>query len=182
MVTSTASDSDTRRYGFRGWHYATADAKLLLDRPIHAICLDTGCTMSLVDWKFLAAHDPEATISKMASLVKVCGIGHDTHLADEYTKIAIFLPGKDRHIARIHQELHLVDNLGLNILLGINILAPEDVSMSPGSKMATIGSCDSIELDLTVQTCSSNMITCCVCMLMPMVIPAHTHMAIPIAD
>ena len=115
--------------------------------------------MSLINRKFLATHDPAVMIHKMASPVKVHRISHNTHLADKYTKITIFLPGKDGHTTKFHQELHLVDNLGPKILLSIDVLTPENVSMAPGSKTATIGSCGNMALDLTVQTCSKNMIT-----------------------
>lgn len=94
IVKSTADDIKGNGYGFRGWHYATVETRL--HKPsehLHAICLDTGCTMSLIDRIFLTNEIPDASIRKMASPISVRGLGTTNHQTNEYVVLKIYIPG-----------------------------------------------------------------------------------------
>ena len=54
VVKSNAVEANSQKeYAFRGWIYATAQASLgSMSNQQFSICLDTGCTMSLVDRGF----------------------------------------------------------------------------------------------------------------------------------
>ena len=51
VVTSSANPATNTEtgYGFRNWHYITAEIKLAPDMPLKAVCLDTGCSVTLID-------------------------------------------------------------------------------------------------------------------------------------
>jgi hypothetical protein len=55
----------------------------------------------------------------------VCGIGANKHNASQYTVLDFFLPAKNGVWAYIKRELHIVDNLEANVLLGMDIVLPE---------------------------------------------------------
>ena len=95
VVSSAAVDSSAKKgYAFRGWRYATAQASLgALDSPLVPVCLDTGCAMSLIDRGFLLEHCPDVKIYTMGTPMEVRGIGSDSHSANQYARIDLFLPG-----------------------------------------------------------------------------------------
>ncbi|KAK2787804.1 hypothetical protein FQN52_007115, partial [Onygenales sp. PD_12] len=106
---------DTRPsfFSFRFWHYATA--KAFVEKPDLAddVCLDSGCTMTLVDRKWLRNQDPNVKIIQ-SKPVTVRGIGKGS-VSSEIVTIPLHLPatlpdGKSI-IARLFIEAHIVDNL-----------------------------------------------------------------------
>ncbi len=67
---------------------------------------------------------PELKVAKMASPLKVRGVGSTKHETDEYVSVTIYFPGqKERKeaLAFITRELHLVDDLRAKMLLGNDI-------------------------------------------------------------
>lgn len=139
--------------GFRGWKYATADVSLCsesceIPSPEKG-CLDTGAGITICDEIFFKRQTQgKVPIRTMATPITVRGIGTDKHPTDQYAIVSLNLPGKDRQgksaIARFRREIHLVKDLKANILLGTDILGPEQFSIDLGRKEATIGSCDVI--------------------------------------
>ena len=101
FIHSNASNISAKGYGFCGWRYATVEASLSQNRPVTSICLDTGCTASLVDRNFLKEHLPTAEVKKMASPMKVRGLGSGSHAAGDYVELELFLPTTDGRTAVI---------------------------------------------------------------------------------
>ncbi len=143
-------------YEFRGWHYATVDAQLTQNEKRNSICLDTECTMTLIDRQFLRKYTPNAEIKRMASPITVCGLGANTHEFTEFMVVDLHLPGKDGRVTVISREAHLVENLKACMLVGMDILAPEAISLNLLEWTAIIGSCDDIKIFLIIITCSSD--------------------------
>ena len=92
----------------------------------------------------------------MASPLPVRGIGISKHETSEYVTVPIYLPGVQdtgpnsgsKALACIRRELHLVDNLRANMLVGNDILGPEEIVINIYQKKATVGSCGmTIEID-----------------------------------
>lgn len=136
VVESTALTTDVGNgFAFRSWNYVRANARLTLDGPGDTICLDSGCGVSLVDKAWLTKQLPEVTISKIALPLPVRGIGISKHETSEYITVPIYLLGvqdtgsksESKALACIRRELHLVDNLRANILVGNDILGPEEI-------------------------------------------------------
>ena len=125
LVRSNATNISAKGYGFQGWRYATVQARLSQDGQVVSICLDTGCTASLIDRGFLNEHIPGAEIKKMASPMKVRGLGSSSHAAGDYVELDLYLPANHSRTAVIRREVHVVDDLKANILIGTDILVPE---------------------------------------------------------
>ncbi len=154
-VKSTATGTTAvDGYGFRGWRYATVDAQLTRDGKKNLICLDTGCTMTLINRQFLKEYAPTSEIKRMASPITVRGLGANTHESNEFAIVDLHLPGKNGRVTVISREAHLVENLKARMLIGMDILAPEAISLNLSGRTAVIGSCDDIEIPLTITTSS----------------------------
>jgi hypothetical protein len=66
-------------YRFRTWHYVTADVRLVRSATLEPVCLDTGCSLSLVDRAWLKKTAPDVEIRTMATPITVRGIGQNKH-------------------------------------------------------------------------------------------------------
>ena len=136
---------------FQGWTYANAAVTLvprvlpLKTNPSATACLDTGCGVTLVDKDWLLRQLPHQKIKEMSIPLKIRGIGTSKHESAQFAEVALFLPGESnkgqRVYASIRCELHLVEGLRANILIGNNILAPESFVLNVGLGHALVGSC-----------------------------------------
>lgn len=79
-------------------------------------CLDTGCSLPLLDRGWLKKTSPEAEIRTMATPITVRGIGENRNDAEQYVILPMFFTGKilgtqDVATAEFTREVHLVDDL-----------------------------------------------------------------------
>ena len=147
IIESVARTDDVGTgHAFRNYHYAMAMAKLAQKCVLENICLDTGCSVSLIDRAWLKECLPEATIRKMASPITVRGLGSAKHQTDEYVILPIYFPGKSKDGTDITaktapREIHLVDELKAKMLVGMDIMKPEGIDILTSRSSASISSC-----------------------------------------
>ena len=89
-------------------------------------CLDTSCGVTLVDRCWLTQRLPNQKISKMAVPLKGREIGSAKHNSDEFVSVPLYFLGRDKSkqlvYVQIDRELHLVDSLRANMLIGNDII------------------------------------------------------------
>ena len=117
---------------------------------VHNMCLDTGCTMTLIDRDFLNKVAPEAIIKKLTFPVSIRNIGPGKHSLVNYTTINLYLPRNNQHTAAITRKVHVVDRPKAQMLIGMDILVRESITIDTGNKQATIGSCNDIVIPFEV--------------------------------
>ncbi|KAI0996230.1 hypothetical protein K3495_g11949, partial [Podosphaera aphanis] len=127
IVTSTAARSNAPPgHAFQGRRYAQLLISIASPHNEQAnVCLDTGCAMSLIDRTFLRCQHPTAKIQQMEKPVKVRGLGSSLHDASTFTEIDFYVRGKDNVIAHFKREIHIVEKLTANALIGMDIAVPE---------------------------------------------------------
>ena len=136
---------------FRGWSYATTsitiDPAILpaISNPDTLVCLDTGSGVSLVNKAWLAKKYPSQKINTMPVPLKVRGIGASRHESGEFALTAFYTPGLDREGSEVYAcvqcELHLVNSLKANMLIGNNVLCTEGFTINLANASAHILSC-----------------------------------------
>ena len=89
---------------------------------------------------------PDAKIRTMAQPLRVKGIAGNSHSAAEYAIVQLQIPGKDSETgaaceAVITQEFHLVDGLKAHMLIGTNIIVPEQCTIDLAKLSIAIGTC-----------------------------------------
>ena len=131
FITSSApAPKQPKGYGFRGWRYASCRVALTKTGKLQSACIDSGCTISLIDRKFLKANAPDAKIMKMNSLMTVKGLGSVIHQADKFVIIDLYLPTFSNKVAHMSREFHLVDDLKVNMIIGIDIMVIEGMILN----------------------------------------------------
>ena len=178
--TDSASDIGTG-YGFRGWTYAKAEVTLSPTGQPETGCLDTGAGVTLSDRDFYKRQNPNGTIRTMATPLKVRGLGTHRHESSEYAICDIHLKGeKDGKpvTSVLRREVHLVDNLKANMLIGNDVIGSEGIVIDPVKKQAFITSTGAT-IPVEVRSPKNN-IQRPVHIRKTTVIPPHTEVAVPI--
>ncbi|RDL33672.1 uncharacterized protein BP5553_08040 [Venustampulla echinocandica] len=150
VVTSTAPPSLAEPgYAFRGRRYAQVMLKLgSPHNDPESACLDTGCGMSLIDRGFLRKYAPTAVIQTMPTPMTVRGIGDRQHNANQFTIIDFYLPTSTHIVAHFHREIHIVDDLDANVLLGLDIAVPEGWNIDLDAQVVTLPHCSGVKLPI----------------------------------
>ena len=108
--------------------------------------LDSGCGVSLADRTWLQSNLPDLKVLKMASSLKVRGVGANKYETDKFVVMSVYFPCKaqdgNKVLAYIRREFHLVDDLRTQILIGNDVIGPEKIVIDVGNKTATFGNCD----------------------------------------
>lgn len=133
-------------YGFRNWHYIITGVKLRHDSSVKQVCLNTGCSLILVDRAWLFQQTLNTAIRRMALLFTVRGIGTDKHATADYAILNIIIPGLDHENkpveAVITRKAYIVKGLKAKMLIGVNVMGPKKINISMTKKTAYLGFCN----------------------------------------
>ena len=154
IIKSTAAPEAEPGFGFRNWRYMEVNIMLQPKGSVEQVCLDTGCTMSLVDREFLNKLLPNIVIQKLSTSITVRGIGSATHPCDEFVSLDIYMPGMIKgkpHLAHIKRDFHIVVHLKAKMLLGMDLIRPEMIDTNIKRRVTTIGSCQGLEVPLYIK-------------------------------
>lgn len=81
----------------------------------------------------------------MSTILKVRRIGASKYEFAQFAELSLFLPGENDKGQKVYTsfkcELHLVEGLRANMLIGKDILAPENFLLNIGLGYAVVGSC-----------------------------------------
>lgn len=181
--TKNASKDTGTGYGFRNWHYVTAGVKLHHDSPVEQVCLDTGCSLTLVDRAWLLQQAPNTQIRQMASPLTVRGIGTDKHATADYAILDLVIPGTDQAgkpvEAVLTREAHIVEGLKAKMLVGVDVMGPEEIDIFMAKKTAHLGSCG-VDVPIQVRPHTRNPVSRVVHVKSTVSIPPYSTAAIPI--
>lgn len=155
IIQSTRTAENKPGYRFSPWRYVSAQVFLLFNKenPL-IICLDTGCSMTIIDDAFATEL---GLIRRKTEPIPVKGIAAAL-ISTEYVVFDVFFPGYNpRKIeapsvtGKITIEAHIVPRLESKLLVGIDVLAPEGITMDLTRRVATITSCDNMEFPITLK-------------------------------
>jgi hypothetical protein len=131
-------------YRFRTYHFVTAEIRFSPDTNETQVCLDTGCSVTLIDRLGLESVLPDIEIRTIATPISVSGSGLNKQMSASYVILPIYFAGTKKGkpaIAKFTREAHLVDDQRAKMLIGTDIILPEKIDIMISSKSAIIGSC-----------------------------------------
>ena len=114
--------------------------------------------MTLIDRQFLREQVSDMIIHCMLLFISVQELEVIIHQSAQYAKMNIYLSERSDCTAVVSQEIHIVKNLKAKLLISMNILVSEDIIMNLLRKFTIIGSCDNIEILLTIITKLTNQV------------------------
>ena len=170
--------------GYRGWNYAKVEVALSADAKPESACMDTGSGVTLADRQFFHRQNPNVPIRTMATPLTVRGISSDQHQTADYAIVPMYFLGqKDGKTVKgmIRREVHLIDNLKANMLIGNDVTGPEKWNMDYIQNQAVIGSCGvTIPLDIRRRSVTGQPVHKPVHIKKSVVVPPQAEMTIPI--
>ena len=171
------------RHLLRLYYYLRAKVKLSPRAIAELVCWDTGCSVTLIDRSFLQAQLPKHEILRKAAPLAVRGIGSNHHSTVEYINLSIYVPGTHddgRPVeALLRHQAFVVDNLKAKMLIGMDVLASEDVNLVLSTRAGYIGSCHT-KFELIIAPPPRPFVRQDVVLEKSVSIPARSHMVIPI--
>lgn len=134
--------------------------------------------MSIIDRKFLLQQLPKATIQRIASPITVKGVGQGNHRCNEYVRLDIHL--QRIPIALIQRDVHVVEGMKAKILIGMDIIGPEKITLDIPRQIAVVSSCRGAKIPIAVIPRSEQRIARSIKSSDDITIPPYAHATIPI--
>ena len=109
----------------------------------------------MIGRSFLRNTLPNHPIQRMTTAIPVRGIDGNVVKSDEFITTKIAFEGVDSkgHPVKgvVTAELHVIDDFGANLLVGNDVLVPEDMAVDLGRRRLVIGSCEGLEVPIRVE-------------------------------
>jgi len=170
-------------FAFRGFRFTEVRIRAAPEAKDHWICADSGCGMSVADEGWFRQTFPEAHIATMPTPVRISGIGSDAHVSNLYSVVPVYvLARRDSKdvLVILEVEVHLVQGLKCHMLVGVDMLAPYQISLDFETSKMNIGSCNA-SADLRTKSLSSPIHHRKVKVTKRIVVPPYSRRAIPVA-
>ena len=91
IIKSKTLVSMTKKFEFRIWNYATVKAQISQWESVHNMCINSECTMSLINQKFLMENVSNVIIKKVNTSLTVRDISSVSHNAEEFVLLSIYI-------------------------------------------------------------------------------------------
>ena len=152
VIESTAPSTIGNGLGFRSYHFAMIWIMVDLLKPIEAVA-DTGCAVSLIDEDYFRKILPDENVIKMAAPINVKDIENAHKKCDTYVLLALYLDGESKGVpARgyFRREVHVIKNLKCKLLLEMDILEAEQVTINLTNKTMVIPTCKDLVVPIRI--------------------------------
>ena len=106
-----------------------AALNLLLEQKSEINYLNFGCAVNLIDRIFLTKAYSKLSIKTITSPITIREIGSNKHETSEYVITPLYFPDEDATTILTSREIHIVDNLKINLLIDINIMISEKIDI-----------------------------------------------------
>lgn len=123
------------------------------------VCIDTECTMSLIDRKWLLQQQSTIAIHTFVSLILIQEISDKIHSSFNYVELFLYIIDfneQDSAIAQIDRVFHLVDELRVKMLVDMNIVESKDDIIDLSSRKFRLVCKISVDLNVTSTTSRVN--------------------------
>ena len=134
-------------YKFWEWKYVHVFATLSLIIESKHVCFDTNVNIIFVDREFFKRQTSNISIRTMMISIFVRDFDTTQHWFNDYVIIFIYFSNKKNEIVvktMITREIHLIDNLKINILIENDFMKSKKIDINMTKKIAHIDNCDVI--------------------------------------
>ena len=181
----TPNQIKTPGYGFKRWKYVTI--KVFWESGFNAklteMCLDNGCSVTLMDKSYFQKQIPFAEIKKMSSPIPVRGMGNKIIRKDENATVKMFVIGTNQGKpakASFFIENHLINEMKANLLIKTNIFKPQRTNINYDNDIVIFGSCQNFKTTIDVRIKISFNVKRTIKTKSAVVIPPFTIIQVPV--
>ena len=91
-----------------------------------------------------------AIIHKMNTLITIIRVGKTRHNTSKYILLNLYFPTINRWLAYIRCEFHIIENLRVYTLIGIDIIMPEYVHLDFDRSIITVVACENAKFNILI--------------------------------
>ncbi|KAI0992393.1 hypothetical protein K3495_g15792 [Podosphaera aphanis] len=88
----------------------------------------------------------------MRKQIKIKGVGGELHDASEFVVLDFYLKSTDNVMAHFQREIHIVNGLAANALLGIDIAEPEGWLIDLDAQLLTLPKCHGLKIPISTKS------------------------------
>jgi hypothetical protein len=150
-------------FEFRDWTYVKIMISFLIKDNEALICLDTDCSVTLTNRDFIKTHEAHYIIRRMSILLNVRELKTNKHEISKYIIAIIYFSeffSKDEKFMRemIRREVHLMNNLKINMFIENDILDSEEIFINDVNSKIIIASCQEMIISIEIRILTKNII------------------------
>ena len=134
---------------FRECHYAVIKIKSSINlEMLIDVCLNTDCFMTIANRKIVQQYFSNSTIKQLSSFISMRNIDNIMHHIFDYVVLTLYLDDqlvdKIATIDKFQIEIHLIDDLKINILIDNDILTTQQVKLNLAQQIVQLNSCQNL--------------------------------------
>ena len=131
---------------FRECHYAVIKIKSSINfEMLIDVCLNIDCFMTITDRKILQQHFSNSVIKQLSSSISMRNIDNIMHHIFDYAVLTLYhddqLIDKIDVIDKFQIEIHLIDDLKINILIDNDVLIAQQIKLNLAQQIVQLDSC-----------------------------------------
>lgn len=184
-VKSTAPPPQLGLQGIHNWYYLKLSVKARRDGPLLEITPDTCAAYTLADRSFVENNFPDAVWAPLEKPVSTTGVGKDRVVSRELAYITLYIPSQrptgEWVFALWKVRVFVLDKLSPNILLGMDMLAPQEVIIDIKKGKMVQPACKFVAAPISYRPKSSSATkTRKITSAAHVIVPAHAAKRVPI--
>ena len=148
------SDEVNFDYAFREYQYDQITVRLDSNTEDTKICIDTDCSVTMTDRKFLTQLLLNVSMQKLASSISVRDVKDRIVKSNEYMLVSMSFDEmlKFEHAITdvIEVEMHLIDDFATNMLLANDVIYSQNIKIDFEKRRLTIVKCENLRVSIDV--------------------------------
>ncbi len=134
---------------FRSWHFVIFFARILKNESLNKLCVDSECTMFLIDRIYLVKSLLKMKINHTDVTIRVRDIDIIIHNCFEYVHLKLFI-SEFTEIVKLSRQTHVVNNLRVKFLMKMNILRSEKIILNIFRREMMLSLCENLKVFIRV--------------------------------
>ena len=142
---------------FRECHYAMIKIKSSINfEMLIDVCLDIDCLMTIANRKIVQQYFSDSTIKQLSSFISMRDIDNIMHHIFDYVVLTLYLDDqladKIAIIDKFQIEVHLIDDLKINILIDNDVFTTQQVKLNLAQQTVQLNNCQNLVALINVLT------------------------------
>ena len=148
------SDEVSFDYAFREYQYDQIIVKLDSSIESIKICIDTDCSVTMIDRKFFTKLLFDVSVQKLASSIFVRDVNDKIVKSNEFMFVSMafdeMLKSKHETTDVIEVEMHFIDDFAANMLLANDVIYSQNIKIDLEKRRFIIVKCENLRVSIDV--------------------------------
>ena len=147
-------DEASSGYAFREYQYDQTTVRLNSSIENIKICIDTDCSVTMTDRKFLTQLLFDVFVQKLVSFISVRDVDDKIVKSNEFMFVSMtfdeVFKSKRETTDVIEVEMHFIDDFAINMLLVNDVIYSQNIKIDFEKRRFTIAKCENLRVSIDV--------------------------------